>query len=312
MNRFHDFLANLKLMKRKPFFLWVVCFLILAPALSVTTSNFKTREKLKRIYVVRSKLALIPPDEKAELEYLFRHLMFHSHFAYVLFGDKPMSFDDFIRAEHVWKHFMHDFTSFERALELCKFQRGWAIWEKYRYLFPHKNFILIQQKAPNSPERTTIFFIHRENFLRMISEHNKDFGDILGQDFNPEEILSCFYSTEDTMDKKLKRHPVLLGILLGYGSGNAWNYYNLNKLRSKVRKDPSLYKEFIMTQEKFIPFSVPNADLECPIYLPMFLCDPKSKETLCLKRKYKAQRADMYKKYQKGDFLEVTLLKLTE
>jgi hypothetical protein len=44
----------------------------------------------------------------------------------------------------------------------------------------------------------------------------------------------------------------------------------------------------------------------------MFLCDPKSQETLHLKRKYKAQRADMYKKYQEGDFLEVTLLKLTE
>jgi len=312
MSRFHVFLANLKLVKRKPFFLWAGCFLILAAAVSITTWNFKTREKLKKIHEVRSKLALIPPDEKAELEYLFRHLMFHSPFVYVLFGDKPMSFDNFIRAEHVWKHFMRDFTRFERALEFCKFQKGWAIWEKYRHLFPQKKFILIQQKAPNSPGRTTIFFIHRENFLRTISEHNKDFGDILGQDFNPEEILSSFYSTVDTMGKQLKRNPVLLGILLGYGRGNAWNYYNLSRLRSKVRKDPSFYQELIMTQEKFTAFSLPNQDLECPIYLPMFLCDPKSEETLHLKRKYKAQRADIYKKYQEGDFLEVTLLKLTE
>lgn len=42
------------------------------------------------------------------------------------------------------------------------------------------------------------------------------------------------------------------------------------------------------------------------------MCDPNSKETLDLKKKYSRQRIDIYKAYQKGDFLEVTLLKLTE
>jgi hypothetical protein len=312
MNCFHNFPTNLKLLKKKPLFLWTCCILIIAATLSVSFWNFKTREKLKKTYEVRLKLALISSNEKEELEYLFRYLMYHSSFVYVLFGDKPMSFESFIKTEDVWKYFMRNFTSFEPGLEFCKFQRGWAAWKKYKHLFPLKKFILVHQEEPIFLGYMSIFFVHKKNLLKTMREHAEDFKDILGEGFNPEEILDCFYKNVITMDKKLKRHPVLQGILLGYGKENAWNYYNLSKFRYKMSKDPSAYEEFRKAQEKFVPFSTHNYDLECPIYLPMFGCDPKSKETLNLKRKYKKQRADIYKKYQEGDFLEVTLLKLTE
>jgi hypothetical protein len=48
------------------------------------------------------------------------------------------------------------------------------------------------------------------------------------------------------------------------------------------------------------------------IHPPYFACDPDSAETKALREKYRKQRLEIYKEYQKGDFLEVTLKKLTE
>lgn len=310
-NSFHRF-SFLEWLTRSYAF-WIFSLVGIALAANLTICSFATKKNFKKAEILRAKLDLISSEEKQELEYLFRHLMFHSSFAYVLFGDKPMSFENFIRTEKVWKHFMFSFTSFEQGLDYYKCQKGWEIWEKYKHLFPLSKFILAQQDSADLSGCTDIVLIHKDNFLKMMNRCSQDFKSVLGENFNPTEVLNCLSTPVYTLHRKLKRHSALLGILLGYGRENAWVYYSLNRLRTKAKKDPLISQELEIARAKFSRFdSLTNPYVECPIKLPMFMCNPQSKETQELREKYRKQRIEIYKKYQEDDFLVVTLLKLTE
>lgn len=216
---------------------------------------------------------------------------------------------------------MHAFVNIDYGLNLFAYQRGWKVWKKYESLFPLKKFIFIQQEprdCKNTPAPlgyTTIILIHKDNFLSIMKKYSSDFKNVLGENFDFHQMLKQIYKSKHLFfESTLKKHSGLLGILLGYGRENAWYYYELDKLRSKTLKNPSLRREFEAAQEKFIPFPLrrPNFDLEYPIYLPMFMCLPQSNETKELEKKYIKQRKEISNNYQTGDFLEITLLKLTE
>ncbi len=235
---------------------------------------------------------------------------------YVLFGDKPMCLDEFIRTDRIWKEYMYFFTNLYCGLDHCKYQRGWQVWEKYKHLFPLKKFILVQQEIYDFVGHTTVSFVHKKNFLKVMDMYSQDFKKILGENFNPNDIIDCFANSKCILHKKIKRHSALLGMFLGYGRDNAWYFYNLSRLRKQSHKSAEAQKEFLRVQAQFIPFVTSrsnwNPDFGCLINLPMFMCDPNSEETRDLRQKYVKQRREIYKAYQKGDFLEITLLKLTE
>ncbi len=232
-----------------------------------------------------------------------------------------MSFEDFFKEECVWKHYMHAFIGIGYGLDLCAYQRGWKVWKKYETLFPLKKFLFIQQEYSDSKHtpaplgHVAVILIHKNNFLSIVKKHSSDFKKILGENFNPHEFLKDInLSKYFFFEKKIRRHFALFGILLGYGRENSWCFYELSKLRYKMERDPSLREEFEIAQTRFssFPLKRPNFDLEYPISSPMFMCLPESKETKELKKKYCKQRKEICDKYQKGDFLEITLLKLTE
>ncbi|HWY34277.1 MAG TPA: hypothetical protein VNX68_06490, partial [Nitrosopumilaceae archaeon] len=155
----------------------------------------KAREKLKKLHDVRAKLALISEEEKGDLEFFFHRLMFRSTFVYTLFGDKPMSFEDLFKEECIWKHYMHAFTSIDYGLDLFALQRGWRVWKKYESFFPLKKFIFIQQEYPDSKHtpsplgHSNVILIHKDNFLSTMKKYSDDFKKVLGDDFDPHEML---------------------------------------------------------------------------------------------------------------------------
>ena len=231
-----------------------------------------------------------------------------------------MSFEDLIKEGCIWKHYMHYFTSIEHGLDLCRYQRGWKVWKKYEQFFPLKKFIFVQLEYPDSKHtpaylgHVNVILVHKNNFFSILKRHSQDFKQVIGENFNPHEMLKNAFKGKSlsSLDKRIKRHSALLGILLGYGRENAWHFYELSKLRSKMRKDLSYREAFEVAQKRIAPFCNHNYDLQYPICFPMFMCLPESKETKELKQKYTRQHRKICEIYRSGDFLEITLLKLTE
>ncbi len=298
--------------RNRPFF-FAICLLIISTLLNLALDQFKAKQNLKELHEIRSKLALIPQSERNDLEHLFRHLIFRSSFAYVLFGDKPMAFETLLSTQAIWRQYMHLYSRFEAGLNFFKYQRGWETWERYKHLFPIENFILVQQNDLRSPSTTSIFLINKQAFLSTISHHNQDFVKVLGKDVNPRKLMESFYKKTNTFDENIKHHPALLGILLGYGKGNSWHYWQMGEFRKKTKKQHISISPPGQSRANFVPvFEEPNLDLGCPIFPPMFMCDPETIETKKLRKKYRQQRIAIYKEYQDKDFLEVTLLQLTK
>ena len=124
----------------------------------------------------------------------------------------------------------------------------------------------------------------------------------------------------------IKDNQMLWGILLGYGVHNAKLYYKRDKLEQFINseilpkipeKKPIPTKNFSSIEEEY---EYLNSKLQLfgeHIYSPLlvrtlhFVADLEHSETKTLKKKYRDLRGKISAIYAKGDFLEITLSKLT-
>ena len=98
-----------------------------------------------------------------------------------------------------------------------------------------------------------------------------------------------------------------MGILFGYGEHNAELFEKRNEF---IKMFPNKRKN---TPFKLQPFSSTQLPLNAlMINLPQFVADLDNAETKQLKQKYLLQRREILKRYESGDFLEITLQKLCE
>jgi hypothetical protein len=95
--------------------------------------------------------------------------------------------------------------------------------------------------------------------------------------------------------KGLNRSQALYGILLGYGTENGLGFEEYYSVKRDV---PA--KNVVEL----------NDNEDTPLLTPHFASFSK-KETQRLIREYRRQRRDILKRYSKGDFLEITLSRLT-
>lgn len=213
-----------------------------------------------------------------------------------------MAFDVCLDLDAIPLQFFRAYTSLDYEIDLFNFRLGLDIWKKYQHLFPSKKYLLAVKKTTSDDDLTTVYFVNRSSFTKIVEKHQKDFERVLGRDVKAQDFFDCLARKECDFDLKLGQHTALLGIVLGYGRDNAWLYYNWMKLRKKKLAKPSL---------NF--FSTPaNPVLTMPTGFPGFCCNPNSSETNELRKEYAQTRLKIYEAYQKGDFLETTLKKLCE
>lgn len=267
--------------------------------------KFQSKKNLKHENAIREKIAQIPSEDRKNITRFLTFVVFQSSFGYVLFGDKPMAFEEFIETDDIPREYFRSYTDVQQGLKYYVWQRGIKAWEKYQHLFPSNHFRLIVKKAQKPGDTTTVILIRKSAFESTVLKYRQDFETTLRQKVSPEGLLADFYNRG--FGEALDHHPALLGILLGYGRNNAWHYFNWIESK-RQRPSKSERNNFVP-----LPFSkAPHPHLELSILLPGFGCDPNSEETKELRQKYGAQRHRIYEAYQGNDFLEVTLKKLTE
>ncbi len=289
---------------------------------------------------VKEQLQQIPSQDKQALTLYFETLL-TNNFAYTLFGDKPVSLDDYVTA------------GVGRSMKNAVLRSGKQVWDRHSHLFPSEKFIFVFRTKGDFED---ICLINKPAFLDTVSRYIADFQQVLGQDITAEQLLAQLCKNDTTYEQALQGHEGLMGMLYGFGRANASLCYKLHQLGTAAEKwlqppfsflsDDISDAELILAQED--PFgyfkneglAYAPAELQaifkeydlyrstmkdfpddedalclsslCLFALPSFGAILDHPETIALKEHYTKTRLTIMQAYSQGDFLEVTLCKLLE
>lgn len=107
---------------------------------------------------------------------------------------------------------------------------------------------------------------------------------------------------ESSLEDVFQQHQALIGIVLGYGRNNAWEFQKRSARREILRCVWDTV-DGIQTREA-------ARSIEESLFLescPSFAGDPFSEESLALKEEYLLTRQKVIEYYKDKDFLEATL-----
>ena len=114
----------------------------------------------------------VPAKDRERIAYFFKHAIFWDTYGYVLLGDKPCAITHYLRLTWnplTWLEFFSPHN--------LKMKRGWAAWKKYERLFPHPQFLFLEDNSYLTAAHF-IILVHRGTLLQMVRTHQKDFQSV--------------------------------------------------------------------------------------------------------------------------------------
>ena len=259
----------------------------------------------KECFCHESGLLKLHPKERFYLECFFKELVFEDGFAYTLFFDNHICFSGYLNQP----------SKLIKAPNSLNFAKGWRFWKKYENLFPHPNFIFIEEPLKNNElaefeSRTgekiqmhAIYIINKKELKKLLIQHVDLFNKELGPSFHLEEFMQQIASGS-SLSGAIHHHEGLLGLLLGYGreSAIAYDQHQKNGFKESTRLKPlSLQPTYCHTNKG-----------RCQVQSIQFVGDPDSKEVQEILEKNRRQKVMLSDIYAKGDFLEITLHELSK
>lgn len=115
--------------------------------------------------------------------------------------------------------------------------KGWECWKTYENLFPHPNFLFIEEQVVFGDDVVIhIFVINKTTTSRIIEQNISLFKEILGTDFSVDYF---FHSIQNQQSVRgvLNHNEALLGIILGYGTGSSFAYSMRHQIINKDDED---------------------------------------------------------------------------
>ncbi len=237
----------------------------------------------------------IPRRDRDRLDYLFRKLIAEDCFGYTLLGNKPMSLGAYDKP----------FSSKQAVAlyqsllpENLRTYLGWKTWEKYKSYFQSSNFSLWEEKNPWGEGSRLLVLVNKKNARKILRKEKTDFQKFLQiEELSLENLLEV----KPLLSDGLKNHDALIGMLLGYGRGNAWLFYH-GQYKDHHRLWGENTKEDELNRKSF-----DGKDLNTSLQYPSFVVDPDSEETRLLREDFIQTRQKIIDYYQGKDFLEATL-----
>jgi len=178
----------------------ILCVLLLA-----LTGCHSSKER-----TIEQKLSSIPLEDQEKLEHLFHYMFTGDYFGAVLFGNKPMTFQEF--HEDPWK-LNSAFSIFPHLYYYL--EQGWNTWLKYETLFPSEDYLFA--KIPAKTGYEFIILINREAFAKMFEKNQDLFVQALGDKITADAIILEYQKGEKTFSEVLNEDEGLVGLVLGYG-----------------------------------------------------------------------------------------------
>lgn len=184
----------------------------------------------QKIPPLNERLSKVPLEDQQKLEILFHHMMTGDYFACTLFGNKPMTFQEFY--DDPWK--------MPSPYMVCPYHyyymdEGWETWAKYRSLFPSSNFIMA--KVPSKVGYAFIILINRAAFKKVFEKNKDVFEHGLGPQITVDQLLHDFEEGNKTFSQVLNEHEGLIGLVLGYGREGSLSVFRDTALRFQLMRN---------------------------------------------------------------------------
>ena len=254
---------------------------------------------------IKKKLSAIPYEERLVLDSFFRILLFKGGFAYVLFGDKSISEEDYLSTcssldDDCW-------VRYNLSLRNVLLREGWKTWKKYSHLFPSKSIAIHHLKKGNTE---FLFFINKRNVEEIFKKNKRDFILKYGSGITAQEIIRMCLDDRNLGGINYENCHDIVGMLFGYGRHNSLLFQRRNELQLfSIKTNVCELQQLDCTLQFFLDTHSSSLQL---LSLPRFVADLNHPETIAIKEKYEKQRREICKYYSKGDFLQLTLEKFVE
>lgn len=241
-------------------------------------------------------------EDKNRLFCLMHLLFAEDNFAYTLLGSKPVSWATYREPFPFvnFSRFRNSMTRYHRTLRL-----GWEVWLKYRHLFPP--IIFLAESSRRHPGSVSILIVNEEQFNRVVNDYKQDFQDVLHREITDGFQLLKEAQNSSLIDDVLQGHQALIGIVLGYGRDNSWEF-----LARSEKREPLgwVWDEVSNQKQQGVRVRRGGANTEECLLLescPSFAGNPHSEESLVLKKDYLLTQQQVINYYKNKDFLEATL-----
>jgi hypothetical protein len=264
---------------------------------------------------------MMPLRDKKRLEHFFRESIMWDQLGYVLFGNKPMSFDGYDKKIHPFK----SLSAFYYAISPRRIQskNGFETWKQYEKLFPMPRFAFLYEETTQD---VLFLFINKKNFNLTVQKYANRFKSILNREVSGEDLLKEG-AYKPLLSQVLIDHDELIGILLGFGEENAHLFYLRSQLATEREQE-----EFCEKFHYGSPWEKEDEEFEKKINsigwisayitgshlkdldlitLPGFIAIADHPETLNWKQHYLETREKIINFYKDEDFLKATLTLLT-
>lgn len=181
--------------------------------------------------------------------------------------------------------------------------KGWQCWKKREALFPHPNFLFIEEGVYFKKGAILhIFAINKTALKATLYKHEALFKEILGPDFSPEGLIASI-EEKKVIRPLINDDEALFGIILGFGA-----------------ESPQAFKEKHLGKPRFTwapPWTDDYTGIEvkrpkgCTISPVAFMGNPQSEEVIQLKKCYAQELKEIWEKYKSSpDLLKMTLNQL--
>lgn len=316
--------------KKVPRILFGLFFLV--TVFSASACNSKKQSMLS---------ACLTAEEKADLEYFFRFLIFENYGAFVLFGSKPLcemrfgnleSREENEAALQKWLGSLPENERLALEAKLHKKQKepigyernlykGWLALEKARKTFDMKHYILRIKPTPVPgqsheviPGRYQVIFADIQHTALVLAENYQVFKNASGMEFHPLKEAFELQNPDSIFWKNVFSVPNHLakGLLFGFGLRNSifgdWEFTRSNANASSV------FDERILDYLKNTPLETSTNHVRSGeasssnFTIPVFGAVPGD-DTV---EKYKKEKSEIEKIYRGQDLVEVTLKRLAD
>ena len=193
--------------------------------------------------------------------------LFTEGFAYSLFGEKPIT----LSCYYIFKFYDKNNKKFYPFYQIAysfynayypkniKLKNSWDTWKKYKSLFSNSNFIFLEE--PNSNSMTmNIIIINKKAFIETLNINKDTFEKVLKIPIDPKKILDQIINGKMLCRDIIKNHEALLGILLGYGNKNSWDFYERKQILKKINLSKTDEEMLKNINEKFLLFAAKDND----------------------------------------------------
>lgn len=244
----------------------------------------------------REKLKRLSKEEKKQLEKHLRYFFFFDAFAFTLFGDKPITTHTYYYDPGVPCKNCCD-PDLDNELFWQLWQKACKTYETEKYLFQRYSY---KRTLDSRCETIKGYILVNKTALNdCLEKYQEDFKTYLGRVISEQEILDSIRKNQGIFYESIYSNEFLIGMLFGFGRGNAWKYCNQENAGKK-------------RMQSFCPPKITHPFFHSVTMMPQFAADFTLEETQSLYRKYRRQLKEIRKEYRGRDFLEATIAKFME